>query len=59
MPRTKHGRAAAQASTRQALEAELSEACGAAKNAKTDDDYKEAHSWINDVLTELDKHPQR
>jgi hypothetical protein len=53
--RTKLGRAVAQASTRQALEAELSEACGVAKNAKTDDAYDEAHSWIDDVLTELDK----
>jgi hypothetical protein len=57
MPRrTKLGRAVAQAATRQSLEAELSEACGVAKNAKTDDAYDEAHSWIDDVLTELEKH---
>jgi hypothetical protein len=58
MSRTKHGRAVAKAiqePTRQELEAELNDACAVAKKAKTSKDYDEAHSWMNDILTELDK----
>jgi hypothetical protein len=59
MARTKHGSAVAKAlqqPTRQDVIDELNEVCEAAKKAKTEDAYKEAHSWMNDLLTELEKH---
>lgn len=59
MPRTKHGSAVEKAlkePTRQQLVDELNQVCDAAKKAKTPKDYVEAHDWMNDILTALEKH---
>ena len=53
MSRTKHGRAATKAVTRQDLEADLRDVCELAKKS-SGKSYDECHEWINDILDALD-----